>query len=92
MKDYRLVATKIERFNNADYVKARIYLEIQDLDASADLIDAFVEEAYNWWSNSDSISPEQLGYAIWLGYTSDLITDKTDIETIILYGLDNQVY
>jgi hypothetical protein len=92
MKDYKLIASKIERFTHSDYVKARIYLEIQDLDASPELIDAFVEEAYNWYTNSDSISPEQLGLAIWLGYTSDLITDKTDIETVILYGLDNQVY
>jgi hypothetical protein len=89
MKPYRLVAEKIERFDHTDYVKARIYLEIQDLEASDDLIDAFVEEAYGWWSNSDSISPEQIGYAIWLGYMSDFVEDKTDFEKIILTGLDS---
>jgi hypothetical protein len=89
MKDYRLVASKIERFNYADYIKARVFLEIQDLDASADLIDAFVEEAYGWWSNSDITSPEQLGYAIWLGYMNDFVEDKTDFEKIILTGLDS---
>jgi len=89
MKDYRLVASKIERFNYADYIKARIFLEIQDLNASDDLIDAYVEEAYGWWSNDDNISPEHLGYAIWLGYMNDLVDDKTDIEKIILTGLDS---
>ena len=92
MKDYKIVAGKIERFNYADYVKARIYLEIEDLDASEDLIESFVEEAYNWYTNSDNISPETLGLAIWLGYTSDLTEDKTDIENIILTGLGNLTY
>jgi hypothetical protein len=87
MKEYQIVASKIERFNHADYVKARIYLEIEDLDASEDLIDSFVQEAYDWYTNSDNISPETLGLAIWLGYMNDLVDDKTDIEKIILTGL-----
>jgi len=89
MKDYKLVASKIERFNHADYVKARIFLEIQDLDASDDLIDAFVEEAYNWWSNDkDGISPEDLGYAIYIGYINTDDEFKTDFDAVIHLGLD----
>jgi hypothetical protein len=89
MKDYKLVASKIERFNYADYVKARIYLEIQDLEASDDLIDAFVEEAYNWWSNDkEGISPEDLGYAIYIGYINTDDEFKTDYDAVIgLSGL-----
>ena len=82
MKDYKLVASKIERFNNADYVKARIYLEIQDLEIDHD---PFVETAYSWWLNDDRITPETLGLAIWLGLTN---TDETEPEPVILAGLD----
>ena len=89
MKEYMLVANKIERFNNADYVKARIYLEIQDLDASVDLIDTFVEEAYNWWSNDkEGLSPEDFGYAIYLGYLNIDDEFKTNFDAVINLGLD----
>lgn len=88
MKPYKLVAAQIERFNNADYVKACVFLEIQDLEASDDLIDAFVEEAYNWWLNSDSISAEQIGYAIYMGYINIDDEFKTDFDAVISLGLD----
>ena len=82
MKDYKLVASKIERFNNADYVKARIYLEIQELEIDHD---PFVETAYSWWLNDERITPETLGLAIWLGLTN---TNETEPEPAILAGLD----
>ena len=89
MKEYKLVASKIERFKYADYVKARIFLEIQDLDASDDLIDAFVEEAYNWWSNDkQGLSPEDFGYAIYIGYINIDDEFKTDFDAVIQLGLD----
>ena len=89
MKEYRLIASKIERFNHADYVKARIYLEIEDLDASEDLIDAFVEQAYNWWSNDKyGLSPEDMGYAIHIGYLHIDDEFKTDFDAVMNLGLD----
>lgn len=80
--EYKIIASKIERFEHSDYVKARIYLEIQDLDIDHDL---YVNEAYRWWLNSDNMSPEDLGMAIWNGLS---MTDHTNPEAVILSGID----
>lgn len=82
IKPYLLVAEKIERFEHADYVKARIYLEIQELDIDHD---PYVQEAYSWWLNHDEISPEELGKSIWLGLSN---TDETNPEAVIMAGID----
>ena len=82
MKDYKLVASKIERFNNADYVKARIFLEIQDLDIDHD---PFVEYGYQVWSNSEHLSAEEIGIAIHYGIDYHGLTDP---EEVISQGID----
>jgi hypothetical protein len=91
MKNYKIVAAKIERFKYSDYVKARIYNEIKDLeDIEEDRIDYFVQEAYNWYANDDRISPEDLGLAIYWGWT--VAEDRADFESVITEGLANLHY
>lgn len=82
MSNYKLIASKIERFEHTDYVKARIYLEIQELDIDHD---TYVNEAYRWWLNSDNMSPEDLGMAIYNGLSN---TSETEPEAVILAGID----
>ena len=83
MKKYKVIAGKLERLDYRAYVKARIYLEIQDLDIDHD---TFVETGYNMWSNSQGdISPEDIGIAIWYAIEN---TKEADPETVISLGLD----
>lgn len=82
MKPYLLVAEKIDRFEHADYVKARVYLEIKDLDIDHD---PYVQEAYLVWLNDDEITPETLGKAIWAGLST---TGETDPKAVINAGID----
>jgi len=83
MKKYKVIAGKLERLDYREYVKARIFLEIQDLDIDHD---TFVETGYNMWSNSRStISPEDIGIAIWYAIEN---TKEADPENVISLGLD----
>jgi len=83
MKQYKVIASKLERLDYREYVKARIYLEIQDLAIDHD---TFVETGYNIWSNQRSqISPEDIGIAIWYAIEN---TKEADPEDVISLGLD----
>jgi hypothetical protein len=84
MKKYKMIASKIERFKHADYVKARIYLEIQEFESEVD-IDALVQAGFNAWENSDSLSPEDIGAALWAAIQ---YLDETDPEEMVSKGLD----
>jgi len=91
MNNYKVVAAKLERFKASDYVKARIYNEIKDLeDIEEARIDYFVQEGYKWWSNDDSISPEDIGLAIYWGWS--VAEDRADFESVITEGLANLHY
>ena len=91
MKNYKIVAAKLERFKHSDYVKARIYNEIKDLeDITESTLDYFVKEAYDWYSNDDRISPEDLGLAIYWGWS--IAEDRKDFESVITEGLANLHY
>jgi hypothetical protein len=91
MKPYRLVAEKIERFDHTDYVKARIYLEIQDLfKEESNIVDVLVQKGYEWWSDDEDdepVSPEQVGAAIWYGY--QYAVDNTDFDQVMAVGLSS---
>ena len=82
MKEYKLIADKLERLDYKEYVKARIYLEIQDLDIDHD---TFVEYGYQVWSNSDNLSAEEIGIAIHYGMDYHDITDPAEV---ISKGID----
>jgi hypothetical protein len=82
MKPYKLVAAKLQRLNWDDLIKARIYLEIEDLDIDHD---PFVEYGYQVWENSDYLSPEEIGIAIHYGIDYHGLTDP---EEVISQGLD----
>ena len=84
MKEYKLVAGKIERFKYADYVKARIFLEIQEFEKDVD-IDALVEAGYKVWENSERMSPEDIGGALWAAIQ---YLDETEPMQMIYKGID----
>lgn len=82
MKEYKLIAAKIERFDYREYIKARIYLEIQDLDIDHD---TFVDYGYQVWQNSEHLSAEEIGIAIHYGIDYHGLTDP---EEVISQGID----
>ena len=82
MKKYKVIASKLERLDYKDYIKARIYLEIQDLDIDHD---TFVEYGYQVWSNSDYLSAEEIGIAIQYGIDYHGLTNP---EEVLSQGID----
>ena len=82
MKDYKIIASKIERFDYREYIKARIYLEIQDLDIDHD---TFVDYGFQVWSNSEHLSAEEIGIAIHYGMDYH---DTTDPAEVFSKGID----
>ena len=84
MKKYKIIASKLERFNYKDYVKARIYLEIQEFESEVD-IDALVQAGFNAWENADHLHPEDIGSAIWAAIQ---YVDETDPEEMVSKGID----
>lgn len=76
----------------SDYVKAQIYVEMQDIlfdfDISEKLCDRYVDYGFKVWENSDRITPQHIGEAIYFGIANTHQLDWVDVEDVVVKGFE----
>ena len=77
----------------SDYVKAQIYVEIQDLlfdfdHMEEDLLDEYVEYGFKVWENTQHTMPTHIGEAIYIGVSNTDPLDWEDVEDVVVKGFE----
>lgn len=82
----------INQQSYSDYVKAQIYVEVQellfDLNIEEDLLDRYVDYGFKVWENNDYILPTHIGEAIYFGLNDVDPSNWEDIADVVVKGFE----